>query len=707
MFAFSAMYAQSNLAINHRTPLTDAQQYKMSIDDYTRPVTHKKWVANNKDYRFDYINETFLTSIPATWTVIVDPASGYGWEWENGSYNSYGKGNACANSDNHSGIGVTFLVSPIVDCSGASSLSLEFNYLFKQLPSIPDYGTVEVYNGTSWVILETFNVNQVSIATSYDVSSYKNANFQVRFQYNDGGGGNSGWFYSVSDVRVFSPIDAHDLGVDAITPSIVLSGSTVTPTVTLKNHGSSTEATWTVVLSDGGSYTSTKANLSAISAGASLVVSMDPWTPADNDYTLTATVSNVSGDAMAANDVLTQTCSVSPSTWIATSGIISAPNYLGSSAGYFDGTNHYLYSFGGNTVSTLNTETSIYNIETETWTAGATMPASSSTGCATTAGAYVYVLRGNNGANYTNDFYRYDISANTWSTLASLPAATPIGYTQIAAVDGSIYCVGGVDDDYNIVSNVYRYNIATDTWSTAINTTIGHYGGSLTVVNGKLVYVMGIDVVHDVLGTAHIGTIDSVNPDLITWTVGANTCPTRVLMIKACPWTANKLIVTGGSNGSGDWWKANAASYTYDIVTDVWTPIIDKTTPTLGYAAASFAIGTDMRYYVATGYNSVGSGQLDNVEYFTTPISSVGTDDVVVKSAVSLYPNPTQGHFTIELGSNNSNVTVYNLMGEVISSRENVNGTVPFDLSNVASGIYLVKIVSDNQVIDRKVNVIH
>jgi len=525
--------------------------------------------------------------------------------------------------------------------------------------------------------------------------------------YNVMGDGYGSAPHSFSGNITVNQSTAHDMGVTAITPSTVYSGSTVTPTVTLKNHGSSAEATWTVVLSDGGSYTSTKTNLSTINAGASLVVNMDPWTPANGDYTLTATVSNVTGDANASNDVLTQACSVSADLWVAAAGTIPAPTYMGSSAGYFNGTNHYLYSFGGNTVSTLNTETSIYNIETETWTAGAPMPAASLVGCATTAGDYIYVLRGSDGASYTNTLYRYDIVNNTWSTLAPIPAATPIAWTRIATVGGNLYCVGG-NDGTDPVNSVYRYNIAANTWTTATAMTVAHFGGSLAVVNGKLVYVMGIDAADDIVGTVYVGTIDGTNPDLITWTVGASTCPTPVFKHKASPWTGNKVIVTGGNDGFvGGYWGAIATSYTYDIGTDTWQTILDKTTPTIAYAAASFVMGTEIRYYVATGYNSAGSGQLSNVEYFTSDFIPTGINTVVVESPVSVYPNPTQGAFTVELGDNNSTVTVYNLMGEVISSIENVNGTVPFDLSNVASGIYLVKIVSDNKVIDRKVNVIH
>ncbi|MFH0895388.1 MAG: T9SS type A sorting domain-containing protein [Bacteroidota bacterium] len=112
----------------------------------------------------------------------------------------------------------------------------------------------------------------------------------------------------MDDISVNSP-EAHDMGVTAITPTFVLSGATVTPSVTLKNFGGNDEATWSVTLSDGGLYTSTKANLSTITAGSTLVVPMDNWSPADGSYTLTATLT-MAGDLNATNDVLTTPCIV-------------------------------------------------------------------------------------------------------------------------------------------------------------------------------------------------------------------------------------------------------------------------------------------------------------------------------------------------------------------------------------------------------------
>lgn len=73
-----------------------------------------------------------------------------------------------------------------------------------------------------------------------------------------------------------------------------------------------------------------------------------------------------------------------------------------------------------------------------------------------------------------------------------------------------------------------------------------------------------------------------------------------------------------------------------------------------------------------------------------------------------LYPNPTQGTFTIVVpegkASDNRRIGVYNLMGIPIIDREiNSSKTIKVDLTQHLKGIYLVKYFSGNQIITKKV----
>jgi hypothetical protein len=512
------------------------------------------------------------------------------------------------------------LISPAFDCSGLTAVKLSFEHYFEAGFG----GSAEVFvsgdNGTNWTSLQAWSATSTANAEAaeYNISAIAAGHSQVKIKWR--WIGDYSWYWAVDDILVFAP-ETHDLTVTNITPKgFLLSGSTVAPVVTVENVGATAEASYSVTLKDGAAYNQTVNVSTSIAPDSTYDVTFPNWTPADGDNTLTAFVT-VALDGNTANDTLDQDVTVTPQAWVAATGTIPAPVYLGASAGYFNGTNHFLYSIGGNdNVSGIGTNLSIYNIETSTWSAGAVMPDTSLVNCAVTVGDYIYVLQGSDANSvYTNVFYKYDIAGNSWSTLANLPIA--LGWTNIAAINGNIYCVGGHNGS-SAVNTTYRYNISTNTWTTssAISSITGVFGGSLVATDNKLVYIQGI--VNDVIsGNVYIGTVDGSNPDLITWTSGA-VCPTGgVYKIKADLWSPCEVIYTGGNDGvAGGYWGAVPKTYIYNIINNSWTALQDKTTPAIGYAAATFLIDDEIRYYVATGFDASGAGQLSNVEYFSSPL---------------------------------------------------------------------------------------
>ncbi|MCD4795433.1 MAG: T9SS type A sorting domain-containing protein [Bacteroidales bacterium] len=97
----------------------------------------------------------------------------------------------------------------------------------------------------------------------------------------------------IPNIRILlgeSPVD--DLGVIAVTPSGgILSGSTFTPTVTVRNYGTDDQAAWEITLiSAPAAYSELITNPGNITAGSDLIIDFPEWTPAVGTYTLTATV---------------------------------------------------------------------------------------------------------------------------------------------------------------------------------------------------------------------------------------------------------------------------------------------------------------------------------------------------------------------------------------------------------------------------------
>ena len=68
---------------------------------------------------------------------------------------------------------------------------------------------------------------------------------------------------------------------------------------------------------------------------------------------------------------------------------------------------------------------------------------------------------------------------------------------------------------------------------------------------------------------------------------------------------------------------------------------------------------------------------------------TLGLDDVQVKST-RIYPNPTNGVFYIDVNSNEV-VSIFNIAGQLVKTVNVKTGTNAIDITNLASGLYIVK----------------
>lgn len=81
---------------------------------------------------------------------------------------------------------------------------------------------------------------------------------------------------------------------------------------------------------------------------------------------------------------------------------------------------------------------------------------------------------------------------------------------------------------------------------------------------------------------------------------------------------------------------------------------------------------------------------IDNVVF---PPSTVITNvDNVVEKNVMVYPNPMSDVLNIQLGDSQSDVVIYNSLGQVVRRYSNASGDMQIDVANLTAGIYFVKI---------------
>ncbi|WNM18306.1 T9SS type A sorting domain-containing protein [Flavobacterium capsici] len=96
-------------------------------------------------------------------------------------------------------------------------------------------------------------------------------------------------------------------------------------------------------------------------------------------------------------------------------------------------------------------------------------------------------------------------------------------------------------------------------------------------------------------------------------------------------------------------------------------------------------------YYVQVWSNSSEQGTF-GLRLSDPSLSNTGFDN----STFTYYPNPVKNILNLSYSQNISHVEVFNLLGQKMTSNDFNANTAQVDMSNLASGAYLVKVTSDN-----------
>jgi len=144
------------------------------------------------------------SSIPNGWTTQINAGS-QDWTFGSGDMptGTDFPSNAAIFDDDAAGNGAVnnaTLISPVYDLSGASTASLSFDYAMQEFLGDGTL-TVEVYDGAAWqeILFVDVSTNPTNTG-AIDLAAYLNANFQVRYTYDDEGGW--GWGAGVDNFEL-------------------------------------------------------------------------------------------------------------------------------------------------------------------------------------------------------------------------------------------------------------------------------------------------------------------------------------------------------------------------------------------------------------------------------------------------------------------------------------------------------------------------
>jgi PKD repeat protein len=121
-------------------------------------------------------------------------------------------------------------------------------------------------------------------------------------------------------------------------------------------------------------------------------------------------------------------------------------------------------------------------------------------------------------------------------------------------------------------------------------------------------------------------------------------------------------------------------------------------------AGTSYSYGADLQYCV-----TMVASTPDGCECSATKCIDISTDvNQISQFKFNMYPNPSNGQFTIQTDEAlvNTEVQIFNTIGELVATVQLNSSNTMINLSHLNSGVYMVKLSANNQVINQKINII-
>lgn len=152
--------------------------------------------------------------------------------------------------------------------------------------------------------------------------------------------------------------------------------------------------------------------------------------------------------------------------------------------------------------------------------------------------------------------------------------------------------------------------------------------------------------------------------------------------------------------GQAETFRVGYSTTTNDVASFTWLYAI--TTSATSAENAFFQIPAGAKY-VAINYTSEYMYYLyvDNFEL----VEYTGIDEVSMENTTMVYPNPAKDVINVTAASNINSIEVYSITGQLLISENGNDMQSQINVSELANGIYMMKISTEDGVINKKFNV--
>ena len=177
--------------------------------------------------------------------------------------------------------------------------------------------------------------------------------------------------------------------------------------------------------------------------------------------------------------------------------------------------------------------------------------------------------------------------------------------------------------------------------------------------------------------------------DLDTYLDASNMTHLHMDYWLAVDWVEGQVINPKLSNHPGEAGEVNAL--------DISNPI-DGQSEIKNWQSKDFALDGDrgaIKQFLITQAGKTGVYYLDNVYMYVEGTASVSDSELL---NVSMYPNPATNFLNIAAKEAIQNATIYNVLGKKVMSLNINKSSESIDISNLSTGMYLIKYTVGNAV---------